>query len=185
MAERPARVVLVGFMGAGKTTVGRRLARRLGYAFRDMDGQIEARAGRKVARIFEESGEAAFRALELEEARAASALEGVVVAAGGGAFAQPGTRALLHEGSDGRERVDADLDGVRALAEVHLDGPKHPRAPRRHGASAVSIRSASACAIACGVRPSVSITTAADSYASRRPSQAPSRARRASGPARR
>jgi len=97
--ERPARVVLVGFMGAGKTTIGRQLARRLGYGFRDMDRQIEAREGRRVARIFEESGEAAFRALELEEARAVAGLEGVVVAAGGGAFAQPATRELLQEGA--------------------------------------------------------------------------------------
>ncbi len=99
MPERPARVVLVGFMGAGKSTIGRRLARRVGYAFEDLDLRIEKRAGRTIAAIFEERGEAAFRALELEEARAVSALERVVVATGGGAFAQEGTREALQAGA--------------------------------------------------------------------------------------
>ena len=99
MAERPARVVLVGFMGAGKTAVGRRLAARLGYRFEDMDRRIEERVGLKVAALFDERGEAAFRALEAEEARALSSVSGVVVAAGGGAFAQSATRSLLQQGA--------------------------------------------------------------------------------------
>jgi len=99
VAEPPARVVLVGFMGSGKTTIGRRLARRLGYRFEDMDRRIEKREGVTVARLFQERGEAAFRALEQEEARAVSTLSGVVVAAGGGAFAQEVTRALLQRGA--------------------------------------------------------------------------------------
>jgi shikimate kinase len=92
-------VVLVGFMGAGKSTIGRRLARRLGYRFEDLDRRIETREGRRVASLFRERGEAAFRALEQEEARAVSALTGVVVATGGGAFAQEATRALLQQGA--------------------------------------------------------------------------------------
>ena len=72
--DRPARVVLVGFMGSGKSTVGRILARRLGYAFEDMDRRIEARAGRTIAAIFRDEGEEAFRALEREEARALARL---------------------------------------------------------------------------------------------------------------
>ncbi len=99
MPERPARVVLVGFMGAGKSTIGRRLARRLGYRFEDMDRRIEKREGLSVARLFQERGEAAFRALEREEARELSGLTHVVVASGGGAFAQEATRALLQGGS--------------------------------------------------------------------------------------
>lgn len=99
MAERPARVVLVGFMGAGKTAVGRRLARRLGYRFEDLDQRIEARAGSTIAALFEARGEAAFRALEEEEARALVAVPRLVVATGGGAFAQPATRAVLQEGA--------------------------------------------------------------------------------------
>jgi len=99
VAEPPARVVLVGFMGSGKTTIGRRLAQRLGYRFEDLDRRIEKREGLSVARLFQERGEAAFRALEHEEARAVSTLSGVVVATGGGAFAQEATRALLQGGA--------------------------------------------------------------------------------------
>lgn len=99
MPERPTRVVLVGFMGAGKTTIGKRLARRLGYRFEDMDRRIEEREGRTVASLFAERGEAAFRELEREEARAVAALSEVVVATGGGAFAQEATRGLLQQGA--------------------------------------------------------------------------------------
>ena len=57
-------LVLVGPMGAGKSTVGRRLAARLGFPFSDLDDDIEAAAGRTISEIFEEDGEDAFRALE-------------------------------------------------------------------------------------------------------------------------
>ena len=99
MPERPARIVLVGFMGAGKSAVGRRLARRLKYRFVDLDLRIEKRAGKTIAELFREQGEAAFRALEREEAGAVSELENVVVAAGGGAFVVPATRELLRKGA--------------------------------------------------------------------------------------
>lgn len=99
MAERPARVVLVGFMGAGKTTVGRRLAHRLRYRFEDMDHRIERQEGRSIASLFAERGEAAFRALELQAARALGAQCDVVVASGGGAFAQEATRDALQQGA--------------------------------------------------------------------------------------
>lgn len=94
-----ARVVLVGMMGAGKTTVGRALAARIGWDFVDLDAAIERLAGRSVAEIFAEDGEAAFR--ELEHAAASMAARGhrVVIAAGGGAFIQPKTRAVLREGA--------------------------------------------------------------------------------------
>jgi shikimate kinase len=99
VADKPARIVLVGFMGAGKSAVGKRLAKRLGYRFVDMDREIEARAGAKVAVIFRERGEAGFRALEEEAARALASQSEVVVATGGGAFVQPATRALLQQGA--------------------------------------------------------------------------------------
>ena len=86
MTGAPARIVLVGFMGSGKSTIGAIVARRLGYAFEDMDRRIEARTGRRIAAIFREDGEEAFRALELEEARRLAGLKRCVVAAGGGAF---------------------------------------------------------------------------------------------------
>src|ERR1700754_258088 len=60
------RLVLTGFMGSGKSTVGRSLAQRLGWRFVDLDSLIEQRDGRAVSRIFEEDGESAFRAMETE-----------------------------------------------------------------------------------------------------------------------
>ena len=95
MAEPPRRVVLVGFMGAGKSTVGPLVARDLGWAFLDMDTRIEERAGRAIADVFRDQGEPAFRALELEVAEEAASRPRLVIAAGGGAFAQPATREVL------------------------------------------------------------------------------------------
>jgi len=88
-------IVLVGFMGAGKTTVGHLLAERLGLPFADSDQVIEQRAGRPVRQIFAEDGEPAFRALEHQVI--ASLLDGpdLVLALGGGAAEHPGTRDRL------------------------------------------------------------------------------------------
>ncbi len=99
MAERKERVVLVGFMGAGKSSVGRSLAGRLGWRFVDLDRSIEERTGATIAALFRERGEAAFRALEEDAARSVASLSDTVVAAGGGAFAAPATRALLRQGA--------------------------------------------------------------------------------------
>ncbi len=77
-------VVLIGFMGTGKTAVGQEVASRLGCPFVDTDALIEERAGRPIARIFAEDGEGAFRRLEAEVVAAASARGGVVIATGGG-----------------------------------------------------------------------------------------------------
>ncbi len=121
MPERPPRVVLVGFMGSGKTSVGRLLARRLGYGFEDMDRRIEERAGRTIAEIFRDDGEEAFREREREEALALSRLRDRVVAAGGGAFTRPETRALLQEGAL-TVWLRCDLD--RILARVPADGSR-------------------------------------------------------------
>ena len=121
MPERPARVILVGFMGAGKSAVGRRLARRLKYRFVDLDTRIEKRAGKKIAELFREQGEPAFRALEQEEAVAVTEMENVVVAAGGGAFAAPATRALLQQRAL-TVWLQCDLETI--LARVRLDGSR-------------------------------------------------------------
>jgi F420-dependent oxidoreductase-like protein len=88
-------IVLVGFMGAGKSTVGSLLAARLGLPFTDSDQVIEERAGRPVRQIFAEDGEPAFRALEHQVI--AEILDGParVVALGGGAVEHPGTRDKL------------------------------------------------------------------------------------------
>jgi shikimate kinase len=89
------RIVLVGFMGSGKSTVGPILAARLGWRFVDMDRVIEARAGCSVREIFERAGEGTFRAHERAVAEALSGERAVVVSAGGGAFAFPETRRAL------------------------------------------------------------------------------------------
>jgi shikimate kinase len=93
-------IVLVGFMGAGKTTVGHLLSARLGVPFVDSDLIIEQRSGRPVRQIFAEDGEPAFRALEHEVI--VGLLDGpdLVLAVGGGAPEHPGTRALLARGDD-------------------------------------------------------------------------------------
>jgi shikimate kinase len=101
MSNAPGRVkksiALVGLMGAGKTTVGRRLAKRLRLPFTDTDAEIEAAAGLRVAEIFERFGEAHFR--DGERRVIARLLEGPpqVIATGGGAFINPETRALILE----------------------------------------------------------------------------------------
>lgn len=88
-------VVLVGLMGVGKTTVGRRLAKALGLPFKDADAEIEAAAGRSVSDIFAERGEAEFRAGE--QRVIARLLKGppLVLATGGGAFLSAETRRLV------------------------------------------------------------------------------------------
>jgi shikimate kinase len=93
--SRGPRVVLVGPMGAGKSTVGRLLAQRWGVPLRDTDHDVEEVAGKPVAEIFVDEGEARFR--ELEKAAVAAALEGHpgVLSLGGGAVLDPDTRALL------------------------------------------------------------------------------------------
>lgn len=78
-----ANIVLTGFMGTGKTTVGHLLAQRLNYAFIDTDHQIEERIGCTIAEFFRTQGEAAFRKLEGELARELSARRGLVIATGG------------------------------------------------------------------------------------------------------
>ncbi|WP_148575003.1 shikimate kinase [Nocardioides caldifontis] len=82
-------------MGAGKTTVGERLAQRWGVALRDTDQDVEAREGRSVSDIFVESGEEHFRALEHEAVLAALAEHDGVLALGGGAVLDPRTRQAL------------------------------------------------------------------------------------------
>src|SRR3972149_11828685 len=83
------KIVLTGFMGTGKTVVGRHLARRIRLPFYDLDAVVEARAGRPIPQIFREEGEAAFRALEAEVAAATRPLRACVLAAGGGAPPPP------------------------------------------------------------------------------------------------
>ena len=89
------RVVLVGPPGAGKTAVGQLLADALGVAFRDTDADVARVAGREVREVFVEDGEARFRELERAAVRAALDEHDGVLAVGGGAVLDPGTRERL------------------------------------------------------------------------------------------
>jgi shikimate kinase len=122
-------------MGSGKSTVGRGLARRLGFGFVDMDERIEERTGRRVADLFRERGEAAFRKEELAVAEELQAKNRCVIATGGGAFAQAKTREALQAGAftvylsgdfetlsrrvpaDGSRPLAADREIMRRLLE--------------------------------------------------------------------
>ena len=89
------RVVLTGFMGTGKSEVGRRLAAALGWPFLDTDTLVERAAGRSVAAIFAADGEAAFRTREREAVAEACAAPAAVIAVGGGALLDPDNRRVL------------------------------------------------------------------------------------------
>ena len=89
---------LVGMMGSGKTSTGRPLAEQLGYGFVDADAVIEQAAGCTIPEIFEQDGEAGFRALEGQVLNAISQRHSLVVATGGGVVTQPENWGLLHSG---------------------------------------------------------------------------------------
>jgi shikimate kinase len=88
-------IVLAGFMGTGKTTVGQIVAERLRMHYLDTDAEIEARAGRSIASIFEEGGEASFRGIEQMVCLDAAAGSDQVIATGGGALLNERTRSAL------------------------------------------------------------------------------------------
>ena len=116
MDSQRTTVFLTGFMGAGKTCVGRVLAQRLGWNFADLDDLIVAREGRSVAEIFSSLGQPAFRRLETEALRALLNGEpraGQIVALGGGAYVQAENRALLREASAPVVHLDAPVDELR------------------------------------------------------------------------
>ncbi|MGB6745056.1 MAG: shikimate kinase [Terracidiphilus sp.] len=91
----PRRIVLTGFMGSGKSTVGPLLAARLGWSFVDVDDVIEAEAGCTIAELFTRHGEARFRDLEHATIARLAAGDGLVLALGGGAIERAETRELL------------------------------------------------------------------------------------------
>lgn len=105
LQERVARklggrtVALVGMMGAGKSAIGRRLAQALALPFVDADTEIETAANASIAEIFEEHGEAYFRDGERRVIQRLLDAEPKILATGGGAFAQPDTRAAIETGS--------------------------------------------------------------------------------------
>jgi shikimate kinase len=100
LQSRASILCLAGFMGAGKSTVGTRLARQLGWHFVDLDERIEAAAGITIPAFFERHGELAFRKLEADQLRAALGRavefhESTILALGGGTYAQAGAPEFL------------------------------------------------------------------------------------------
>jgi shikimate kinase len=90
-------IALVGLSGVGKSSVGRRLAARLGWPLRDTDALIVQSDGRSIARIFADAGEAFFRDLESAALRQAFSASACIVSTGGGIVLRPENRALLRE----------------------------------------------------------------------------------------
>ncbi|MCP4295483.1 MAG: shikimate kinase [Proteobacteria bacterium] len=88
-------IILIGFMGCGKTSIGRRLASRLGYCFLDMDHQIVREQKKKVTDIFSEKGEAFFRQLETNLLIRLRSVNNTVIATGGGVIVTRGNMALI------------------------------------------------------------------------------------------
>ena len=143
---RADKLYLVGFMGAGKTTVATALGKRLGWRSEDVDERIETRERRSVAAIFVDEGEAYFRHAERDVLNELLPVRNVIVATGGGTFADPGNRAaILNDGAvawldvplsrvierippDGRRPLAADLVRMEELylrrrlayAEAHV-----------------------------------------------------------------
>jgi shikimate kinase len=162
------RVVLIGAMGAGKTTVGGLLADAWGVGFRDTDHDVETTTGRAISDIFVEDGEATFRSLERDAVATALAEHDGVLALGGGAVLDPTTQALL-EGhhvvylevglADASQRVGLGvsrpmlLGNVRGRVKQLLD----ERAPiyRRLASITVNTDGRSADAVASDVRAAI------------------------------
>ena len=127
------KIYLVGFMGAGKTTLGAALATRLGWLLIDVDREIEQREHRTVADIFTTSGEPYFRAVERAVVRDLLPVRHAVVATGGGTFVDPESRALMTV--DGR-CVWLDVPLAAAIDRLPADGSR-PLAVDRHGFEAL------------------------------------------------
>ena len=137
----PDRVVLVGFMGAGKTTVGRELAQQLGWRFVDVDDTIVAAAGRSIAQIFATDGESYFRTLESQTMQACLAATQTVVAVGGGAVESPSNLELLAASSHTLTvYLSAPLDVLCARCEQAAAQPDAPRRPVFEDRAALSER---------------------------------------------
>jgi shikimate kinase len=125
-------VVLIGFMGAGKSSVGRALGKRLGWAFEDLDQKIESQERRTVAEIFRDSGESGFRRAEyaalkaaLEELRAGTQK---ILALGGGAFAQKRNARMIESAGVPTMFLDAGVDELwrRCRRQAERDAMERP-----------------------------------------------------------
>jgi shikimate kinase len=134
--QRARTIFLVGFMGSGKTSVGRILSRRLGWRFEDLDDHIQKQEGRSIAQIFRESGEEEFR--RSEHAALRHLLQGlksteIVIALGGGAFVFPENRALLTSAGGTTVFLDAAVDELWRRCQDSEERPlRHNEQNFRH-----------------------------------------------------
>lgn len=124
--KRTPGIYLVGFMGSGKSTVGRALARHLGWRFADLDDDIESRERLTIPEIFDQRGEEEFRRVESEALafRVRDIARGIpwVIAVGGGCFAQPGNFDLI-QNHGVSIWLDAPLEIVRARVAHSANRP--------------------------------------------------------------
>ena len=123
------KLYLVGFMGAGKTTVARALAKRAGWRVEDIDERIESREHRTVAAIFSQQGEPYFRQLERLALGELLPLRHVIVATGGGTFVEPDNRALML--ADGAVAW-LDVPLAQVVERVPADGRRPLASDRAH-----------------------------------------------------
>lgn len=121
------KIYLVGFMASGKSTVGRHLAARLRWRFEDVDHLIEVREKKTVAEIFAKHGEAYFRAAERDILALLQPMRHVVIATGGGTFADPDNRTAIN--MDGAS-VWIDVPLPELVARIPLDGRRPLAADR-------------------------------------------------------
>jgi shikimate kinase len=124
-------LVLVGIMGAGKSTVGRLLAQRLGLPFSDIDPEMERRSGTRVRTYWEGHGDAAFAVLERAVLDDFLVRPPHVIALGGGAFARPEIRALL---KDRTTTIWLKASSPTIIARIESDDTRNPET-RRHAAT--------------------------------------------------
>jgi shikimate kinase len=119
-----SRIYLIGFMGAGKSTIGRRLAMKLGWKFIDLDQEIERTEGRPIADIFRGHGETHFRQLEslaLNRVSISTSTEKSIIALGGGAFVDPENRAIADNSG---LTVWLKVSFAKAVDRVKIDGTR-------------------------------------------------------------
>ena len=120
-ALTPQPIFLVGFMGSGKTSVGRILAKELGRRFIDLDEMISRKAGAPVREIFSTQGEPAFRQLEREAIQSLSELDNTIVALGGGAYVSQENRDIIRSIGP-TVWIDCPLDVC--LSRIPADGSR-------------------------------------------------------------
>ena len=124
---RTDKIYLVGFMGAGKSTVAEALAKRLGWQVADIDALIEAREHRSIADIFNQDGEVYFRELERAEVQKLLPQRHMIVATGGGTFVDPASRIAIN--GDGTS-IWLDVSFDQMLARLPHDGRRPLAADR-------------------------------------------------------